>query len=348
MMRTRRGSGSAGAMVVVVADEDEVAKLDRERVELENLEAAAMVAAKESLAADETMQGEEAELTSLTWLQSLDITTASGLPTPPCSPTPPATNATHHQTHQQQQQQQKPQPKKMSPLLKAQLDLAVNAEKYLHDPNMKPPYSYATLICLAMRDNNNKITLSRIYAWIRENFIYYRDIDPAWQNSIRHNLSLNKCFVKLPRSKDERGKGGFWKLDLERLQEGRRTRRRTSNSAVTRRNPPKRSNLNTKSVSVTQTTSGGSKPDGASSAETDPVAKVLGVRPDNAPRCVVLYETPPSSVSPPIPDSLLEVPDSNQVNISEEDFTDLLIDSAAWEDGVENHLALLDSVLDML
>lgn len=85
---------------------------------------------------------------------------------------------------------------------------------YKNDPRRKPPYSYATLICMAMQDTKkSKITLSAIYKWIKENFMYYRMADPTWQNSIRHNLSLNKCFIKVARKKDEPGKGGFWKID---------------------------------------------------------------------------------------------------------------------------------------
>lgn len=58
-----------------------------------------------------------------------------------------------------------------------------------------------------------------------------------------------------------------------------------------------------------------------------------------------LYETPPSSVSPPIPDSLSEVPESNQVSLTEDDLTGLLIANIGWD---ENQLDLLDSLLDSL
>ncbi|KAF3695687.1 Forkhead box protein J1-A [Channa argus] len=101
---------------------------------------------------------------------------------------------------------------------------------YKTNPHIKPPYSYATLICMAMQaSKKTKITLSYIYKWITDNFCYYRHANPTWQNSIRHNLSLNKCFIKVPRQKDEPGKGGFWKIDpqyAERLLSGAYKKRR--------------------------------------------------------------------------------------------------------------------------
>ncbi|KAG8446076.1 hypothetical protein GDO86_013812 [Hymenochirus boettgeri] len=101
---------------------------------------------------------------------------------------------------------------------------------YKTNPHVKPPYSYATLICMAMQaSKKTKITLSAIYKWITDNFCYFRHADPTWQNSIRHNLSLNKCFIKVPREKDEPGKGGFWKIDpqyADRLMSGAIKKRR--------------------------------------------------------------------------------------------------------------------------
>eukprot|EP00095_Tigriopus_kingsejongensis_P005980 snap_masked-scaffold48_size466083-processed-gene-2.5 protein:Tk05980 transcript:snap_masked-scaffold48_size466083-processed-gene-2.5-mRNA-1 annotation:"fork head domain-containing protein fd5" len=75
----------------------------------------------------------------------------------------------------------------------------------------KPQHSYIGLIAMAILSvPDKKLVLADIYQYILDNFSYFRHRGPGWRNSIRHNLSLNDCFIKAGRAAN--GKGHYWAI----------------------------------------------------------------------------------------------------------------------------------------
>lgn len=99
----------------------------------------------------------------------------------------------------------------------------------------KPQHSYIGLIAMAILSTpDGKLVLSDIYQHILDHYPYFRSRGPGWRNSIRHNLSLNDCFIKAGRSAN--GKGHYWAIHPANVEDFRKGdfRRRKAQRKVRR------------------------------------------------------------------------------------------------------------------
>lgn len=121
--------------------------------------------------------------------------------------------------------------------------------KYLLGSGFTPRSSptYVALIAnVILSSPAKKLNLSSIYRALEESFPQVGSHGPGWRNSVRHNLSVNDCFVKLSRCED--GRGHYWgthhahlgHLELGNIKRSRRARGRRERSHHVAQTKPRR------------------------------------------------------------------------------------------------------------
>lgn len=123
----------------------------------------------------------DSSLTSLNWLPEFQIPDINSLVVQKCTQN---SDSVFTNTKSEKDISDKGDAFPLSPLRRCMNQTAefeLNPWRYRHDPK-KPPFSYTTIIYLAIRSSKNeKVTLGEIYQWIRDHFMYYKIAESTWQ-----------------------------------------------------------------------------------------------------------------------------------------------------------------------
>ncbi|XP_037939366.1 forkhead box protein biniou [Teleopsis dalmanni] len=127
----------------------------------------------------------------------------------------PANSVKSGQSDRSQNKQRQQQQKQQSPLMQDIASPDTTKKAGTRRPE-KPALSYINMIAMAIKESRNgKLTLSEIYSYLQKRFEFFRGPYIGWKNSVRHNLSLNECFKKLPKDMGvgKPGKGNYWTIE---------------------------------------------------------------------------------------------------------------------------------------
>ncbi|NXP75032.1 FOXN4 protein, partial [Ramphastos sulfuratus] len=122
----------------------------------------------------------------------------------------------------------------------SQARLAPHSAQELHPKHYpKPIYSYSCLIAMALKNSKTgSLPVSEIYSFMKEHFPYFKTAPDGWKNSVRHNLSLNKCFEKVENKMSGTSrKGCLWALNpakIEKMEEEMQKWKRKDLAAIHR------------------------------------------------------------------------------------------------------------------
>ncbi|KLO20067.1 winged helix DNA-binding domain-containing protein, partial [Schizopora paradoxa] len=78
----------------------------------------------------------------------------------------------------------------------------------------RPQHTLPVILrCAILGSARKRLTIRDIYAAMERKYPYYKTAGPAWKQSVRHHLSLNRLFERQAKPVAEPGFGSYWTVN---------------------------------------------------------------------------------------------------------------------------------------